>query len=219
MTPIRSVRLAVVVLLFLVLTACGGGSGGNALEDSAEPNPPVDDGTSPGSGGGGGAGSGSSPDSTTSPGDTSGSACPTAAEEAILRQINAARTQTRECGSTRFAAAGPLAWDCRLQQAALSHSADMAGNNFFDHSGSDGLTAGDRISAQGYVWSVWGENIAAGHDNFFATLNAWLDSPGHCANIMDPNFTDVGVGDVSDPGSDFGIYWTQVFARPARSVP
>jgi uncharacterized protein YkwD len=138
-------------------------------------------------------------------------------QQEMLQLINAARAEARHCGADRYEAADPLTWDCKLQQAARNHSEDMATTNFFSHTGSDGLKASSRIEAQGYEWKFWGENIAAGYGSLPAALAAWLDSPGHCANLMSAKFTQVGVDSATDNRSDYGIYWTQVFARPASS--
>ncbi len=70
----------------------------------------------------------------------------------------------------------------------------MAKTNFFAHVGSDGSDTGDRLMNEGYDPMLWGENIAVGYDNAAQVMNAWLDSPGHCANIMDASYEDAGVG-------------------------
>ena len=69
----------------------------------------------------------------------------------------------------------------------------------------------DRIDATGYNWQTCGENIAAGQPSIRAAVKAWLASPGHCANIMDPDFEEMGLGMARNADSDYGIYWTQVF--------
>lgn len=137
----------------------------------------------------------------------------TAAAQEVVRLVNQARAVRRTCGSRgTFAAAPPLAVDARLTRAALLHSQDMAQRNFFSHTGSDGSRPGDRITRQGYAWSAAGENIAAGYRTAQAAVDAWLASAGHCANIMSRTFTQTGVGVAT--GGRYGIYWTQVFARP-----
>lgn len=133
----------------------------------------------------------------------------------MLAQVNTARSQARNCGSTSYPSTTALDWDCKLAQAATGHSGDMAQYNFFSHTSSDGTGPGFRIDAQGYQARTWGENIAAGYSSIDAVMTGWLDSPGHCANIMNPDFTELGMAFIEDSGSDFGIYWTQVFATPA----
>jgi uncharacterized protein YkwD len=115
-------------------------------------------------------------------------------EVTMLDLINDARASARNCGDTFFPAAPPLNWDDRVAAAALGHSTDMAKTNFFAHVGSDGSDTGDRLMNEGYDPMLWGENIAVGYDNAAQVMNAWLDSPGHCANIMDASYEDAGVG-------------------------
>ncbi|MEX2476721.1 CAP domain-containing protein [Marinobacter sp.] len=135
-------------------------------------------------------------------------------QAAMLEQVNAARASARSCGSESFAAAEPLTYNCPIEGAAQSHSNDMATHNFFDHIGSDGLRVGARVTATAYEWSVVGENIAAGYDEVSTVMDAWLDSPGHCENIMDPRFSEFAVARVDATGADYANYWTQVFAKP-----
>jgi uncharacterized protein YkwD len=112
----------------------------------------------------------------------------------------------------------PVTMDARLQTAAEGHSQDMALNDFFSHTGSDGSNAGDRIEAQGYNWSRWGENIAAGYPSPESVVTAWMESSGHRANILNCNFVHIGVGYYylqNDTGNiNYQHYWTQVFASP-----
>lgn len=131
----------------------------------------------------------------------------------ILQQINTARAQARSCGSTAFAATTALAWSDPLFAAAAKHSADMARNNFFSHTSLDGRTPGQRITAEGYAWRSFGENIAAGQGSIDAVMAGWLASPGHCANIMATGFADVAVACVRQSGSTYGTYWTMDLAR------
>lgn len=62
-----------------------------------------------------------------------------------------------------------------------------------EHTGSDGSSAGVRMSRVGYKWNTWGENIAVGYGSAGAVMQGWLGSDGHCRNIMNANFKDVGV--------------------------
>jgi len=80
-----------------------------------------------------------------------------------------------------------------LTEAASSHARDMAEHASFDHRGTDGSQPSERVSRVGYRWRATGENIAAGQVNADAVVAAWLDSPGHCTNIMGPQFTEMGV--------------------------
>lgn len=135
-----------------------------------------------------------------------------ATERRVLTLINQARATARVCGSTSYAKAPALAAENRLDLAAQGHSRDMATNNYFSHTGRDGSMPWDRVTRQGYAWSSVGENIAAGYSTPEAVVQGWLSSPGHCANIMNPRYTQTGIGLAT--GGSYRYYWTQVFARP-----
>ena len=129
----------------------------------------------------------------------------------VLELLNSARTQPRQCGTRTFAPTTPLAWNTTLATAAEIHSRDMANNNYFDHKGRDGSTPGDRVELAGYNAQQVGENIAAGQDTTRKLVDGWLASPGHCANVMNPEFRELGAAYAVDPKSDAGIYWTALF--------
>lgn len=104
---------------------------------------------------------------------------------------------------------GALAGDGRLHDAAVAHSQDMAANNFFSHTGSGGTNAGDRIAAEDYAATAWGENIAAGYLTAESVVTAWLNSPGHRDNMRNGLFTDAGIGYIdAGANADFATYWT-----------
>lgn len=132
----------------------------------------------------------------------------------LLEMINTARSQPRQCGKQDFAATTPLVWNAVLAGAAMSHSRAMANNNYFDHKDRDGRMPGDRAELAGYVGQQTGENIAAGQDETRKVVDGWLASPGHCANLMNPGFKEVGAAYAIDPKSDAGIYWTAMFGTP-----
>ncbi|MBX2883403.1 MAG: CAP domain-containing protein [Granulosicoccus sp.] len=144
----------------------------------------------------------------------SDSECLSDIERQLLNAHNEARSQPRNCGSESYAAVPPLAWSCQLRDASEAHSEDMQIHNFFSHTGSDGGSAGDRITTEGYTWRQWGENIAAGYGTVDSVMQGWLDSPGHCSNIMNATATEMGAARVSGEGSQYSSYWTAVFARP-----
>lgn len=135
------------------------------------------------------------------------------AGKAILRLVNEARGRPRRCGAEAFAAAAPLAWNEALAEAALAHSRDMAQRNYFSHADPAGRSAAQRAMQAGYRWSHVGENIAAGLGAPEQVVAGWLASPGHCANIMAPEFADMGAAYATNPASAMGVYWTQVFGR------
>jgi uncharacterized protein YkwD len=130
----------------------------------------------------------------------------------VFNLVNQARATARKCGTQQFQATAALRYDDRLGAAAQGHSADMAARNYFSHTSPEGLTMVNRVQAQGYNFSRLGENIAAGQPTPAQVVNAWLQSPGHCANIMNPAFRDIGIGRAQ--GGSFGIYWTQDFGTP-----
>ncbi|MBU6956986.1 CAP domain-containing protein [Pseudomonas sp. CVAP len=132
----------------------------------------------------------------------------------LLEMINSARKQTRQCGAQSFAATQPLAWNTMLATAAQTHTQAMANQNFFDHKDRDGRTPGDRAELAGYAGQQIGENIAAGQDTVRKVIDGWLASPGHCANLMNPQFRELGAAYAVDPKSDAGIYWTAMFGTP-----
>lgn len=129
----------------------------------------------------------------------------------LLERINAARAQPRQCGERSFAATSALAWNESLATAAQGHSRAMANGNFFSHLDRDGRTPGDRAELAGYEGGRVGENIAAAQDSSERVVEAWLASPDHCANLMNPQFSELGAAYGSDPKSDAGIYWTALF--------
>lgn len=133
----------------------------------------------------------------------------------ILDLVNAARAQARNCGELHFGAAPPVSWNAQLALTALAHSSDMATHRRFSHQGSDDSEAAQRVTRAGYRWRHVGENIAAGQTSPQEAVEGWIDSPGHCANLMNPQFSEMGAGyavsRVRLPGFP---YWTQVFATP-----
>ncbi len=129
----------------------------------------------------------------------------------VLVLVNEARARPRRCGTEFFAATRPLRFSAKLQAAAAAHAADMARNNYFDHVGRDGKHVADRASNSGYNWRRIGENIAAGQTQAEAAMRNWLDSPEHCANVMSPDYTEMGSAFAVNNSSRAGIYWVQVF--------
>jgi uncharacterized protein YkwD len=132
----------------------------------------------------------------------------------VVRLTNEARAQARTCGTVSFPAVGPVAAQAQLTVAAQGHAEDMAANNYFSHNSLDGRTAAGRISATGYSYSAAGENIAAGQRTPQEVVAGWLESPGHCSNIMNGSFTELGVGRATSSTSQYGVYWVQNFAKP-----
>ncbi len=126
-------------------------------------------------------------------------------ESALITLINQERLGR---GLTALSPQGQLA------TAARDHSADMACNNFFSHTGSDGSLPWDRVSALGYSYAAIAENIFAGSSNAQIAFDAWMNSPGHRENMLNPTYTEIGIGYRYWADSPYGAYTTAVLARP-----
>jgi len=105
--------------------------------------------------------------------------------------------------------AQPLIWNNLLQKAAYGHAKDMDRHNYFSHTSKDGRTMEDRIVFAGYVFKgyksfVIGENIAKGQQSIRQVMDEWFKSEGHCKNLMNPNFKEIGIVEYND-------YWVQDF--------
>lgn len=136
---------------------------------------------------------------------------------AILAAVNAARAVARRCGEHGFGPAPALSPNAALTDAALAHSRDMADQGYFSHQGKDGRSVAERALAAGYRWRRIGENIAVGQEAPDEVVAGWLASPNHCASIMDPGFTDIGVAYAVSARAR--AYWTQVFGAPMPALP
>lgn len=133
-------------------------------------------------------------------------------EQQILEETNRRRAAGANCGSKgTFAPAPPLVMHPLLTTAARKHSEDMATRNFFSHNTPEGTSPFDRMKVAGYTGTTMGENIAAGNDTAAKTMEQWMSSEGHCANIMSAKFTHLGVGYFPNPSSKLRHYWTQNF--------
>ena len=96
--------------------------------------------------------------------------------------------------------------------AARLHSLDMAEQNFFEHDNLEGLDPFERMENAGYQGAdPWGENIQAGSGTGADAVASLMTSPGHCRNIMDPEYGVIGLGYAYSDTSDYGHYWTQCF--------
>ncbi|WP_224243377.1 CAP domain-containing protein [Hyalangium gracile] len=135
-------------------------------------------------------------------------------ENQVLTLVNQKRAAGATCGGVSKPPVPALTLDTKLRCAARKHSKDMGDNNFFSHVGSDGSTFSQRITSAGYRWRSAGENIGAGYATPAAVVNGWMASTGHCNNIMNGGFKQLGVGYYSRSGSPYTHYWTQSFAAP-----
>ncbi|GGM15441.1 CAP domain-containing protein [Dactylosporangium sucinum] len=133
---------------------------------------------------------------------TTTTADPATLETQVVTLTNNYRT-AHGCGALRI--------DTRLVAAARAHSTDMVSKNFFSHTGSDGSSFVQREVRAGYTKGASAENIAWGYRTPQDVVNAWINSPGHRANILNCSSVAVGVGVAYK--ADGTPYWTQDFGR------
>lgn len=133
----------------------------------------------------------------------------TALEDEILTIVNQHRAAGASCGGQAQPAVPPLTMAPTLRCAARVHTKDMFDRGYFDHTNPEGQAPWDRMELAGYAWRAAGENIAGGNSTAAATMGQWMNSTGHCMNIMNGDFVDIGVGHV-----EAGALWTQVFGAP-----
>ncbi|MFF4603671.1 sigma-70 family RNA polymerase sigma factor [Streptomyces sp. NPDC001339] len=142
------------------------------------------------------------PPTSSAPPTPTPSATPPDLEEQATTLINHRRTE---------AGCGPLRIDRKLRAAAQQHSADMAARGFYAHDTPDGTDPGERITAAGYAWSSWGENLHRGPRTAAAAVRDWMSDAVHRDNLLNCRFTVVGIGVVHGAG---GPWWTQDLAAP-----
>ncbi|HXZ60038.1 MAG TPA: CAP domain-containing protein [Steroidobacteraceae bacterium] len=153
-----------------------------------------------------------SPAAAASPAPVS-SATPAMASRA-LQLVNEARARGARCGAQSFAPAPPLSLSGTLAGVALGHATDMAVHDYFEHEDPSGQSPADRVRAAGYHEKLVGENIAYGPETVDEAVKGWLASPGHCQNIMDPRFAEMGLGLAPGRASRRGLFWVQLLAEP-----
>lgn len=127
-------------------------------------------------------------------------------------QVEGVQTAVVDAVNRHRASAGvaSIVVDSRLTGAAQSHANDMAARGVMTHTGSDGSNAGQRITAYGYGWSMWAENVAGGQKTPDEVMTAWMNSDGHRRNILDGRLVNIGVAAAT--GSNGVTYWAMVFA-------
>lgn len=123
---------------------------------------------------------------------------PTTAVGELLASVNAERAQ---------AGCGPVRRDARLDRAATAHGRWMASGGEFSHTGQGGSSPAERVEAEGWNGGH-GENIAEGQTSVDEVMTDWMNSPGHRRNILDCEFTSVGLARV---GSGSDQKWVQDF--------
>ena len=132
----------------------------------------------------------------------------------ILSLTNQARARAHRCGSTPYAAVGPLRLNATLTRAALLYAQDMATFGYMSHKGHDGSTPAARITRSGYRWREVGENLASGIMTPEEVVAGWLRSPDHCQNVMDPLYTEMGVAFAVARHREAGVYWAMELGTP-----
>ncbi|MCA5957020.1 CAP domain-containing protein [Clostridioides difficile] len=103
----------------------------------------------------------------------------------------------------------PLTLDSSISNVATKKSQDMIDNNYFSHNSPTYGSPFDMLKKFGISYKTAGENIAMGQKTPKEVVNAWMNSEGHRKNIMNPNFSKIGVGVAQKSGGS--IYWTQIF--------
>jgi uncharacterized protein YkwD len=135
-----------------------------------------------------------------------------------LQLVNEVRARGTRCGERSFGPAPPVSLSGTLASVALGHASDMAEHNYFEHVDQAGRSPADRVRAVGYQEKLVGENIAYGPQSVEEVIRGWLDSPGHCENIMDPRFAEMGVAYAAGQASRRGLFWVQLLAAPRAST-
>lgn len=128
---------------------------------------------------------------------------PSTQAEAVLNLVNQERSK---------AGLKPLKMSEELRSIANLKAKDMAENNYFDHNSPTYGSPFQMLQNFGVHYSAAGENIAAGQRSPEEVMNSWLNSSGHRANILNKNFTELGVGYYE--GGKYGTYWTQLLIKP-----
>jgi uncharacterized protein YkwD len=131
-----------------------------------------------------------------------------------LQLVNEVRARGARCGERSFGPAPPVKLSATLAGVAFGHADDMAKHNYFEHEDLTGRSPADRVRAVGYAEKLVGENIAYGPKSADEVVQGWLDSPGHCENIMDPRFAEMGIAYAAGQASRRGLFWVQLLVAP-----
>jgi uncharacterized protein YkwD len=130
-------------------------------------------------------------------------------KKAFLDRINDLRQRGCNCGDTYMPPVGAIKWNDELTAAAKEHTIDMSRRHYFSHESLDGRDLRARVTKAGYTykgyhrWAV-GENIAQGQRNIDEVMDGWIKSEGHCKNLMNAQFKEIGI-------YEYNYYWTQDF--------
>ena len=134
-------------------------------------------------------------------------------ELSVLEETNKHRAAGAECDGVPMAPVPALEMNEICRAAARLHAMDMGKQAYFSHDGLDGSSPSERMKRAGFEGpGPMGENIAAGQTSPEKVVQGWMESPGHCMNIMDPEYQVLGAGYASVVGSPHTHYWVQTFA-------
>lgn len=123
--------------------------------------------------------------------------------EAVLKLVNQERAKV---------GLQPLTLSEKLTNIAYTKAKDMADKNYFSHQSPTYGSPFDMLKQFGVSYSYAGENIAAGQKTAEEVMNSWMNSSGHKANILNKNYTQIGVGFYR--GGQYGTEWVQLFIKP-----
>lgn len=111
----------------------------------------------------------------------------------------------------------PVTLNETMTNAAMLRAEEIVES--FSHTRPDGTSCFTVLEDFNVGYTYCGENIAAGNSTADATMNQWVNSSGHYANIMNSRFSEIGVGVVYDSSAEYGYYWVQLFIEPTDPIP
>jgi uncharacterized protein YkwD len=169
---------------------------------------------------GNGTGTGSGPDLTLT-GTLKSNELDPSGKQALLDSINAKRTNGFTCPAPvgNRPAVPAVTWNAKLELMSLKHTNVLVNVNadfakVDPHSNVGDGTVSTRATGVGYAFLAIGENIAAGQLNVTEAMDDWLASSGHCAAIMDADFTQIGASKLATNSGAYATYWTLNFGKP-----
>ncbi len=136
-------------------------------------------------------------------------------EREVLELVNERRAEGGSCdgGDSALGPAPALRMDPALRCAARKHTLGMISRDEFDHEGPEGETYVERSTLAEYAGEPLAQSIAAGLREPAQAVATWMSHDGNCANLLDPDATELGVGYLPAEGVSYSHYWTLVFGR------
>jgi uncharacterized protein YkwD len=135
-----------------------------------------------------------------------------------VEQLNALRRESSAaCAAAGTASMQRLHWESRLAASAHEQAVDLAARDKLSHVDARNRGLGTRLRSVGYAAAGAGENLAAGQTAIEDTLQAWMASPSHCANLMQPEYRDVGLACVQRRGTRYERFWVAHFGVPVAA--